>query len=73
MNWAQEQRVRWIGDMLRVYGFINRSHIERMFRVSTPQASADIKVFQRLNPGAMRLDKSAKAYVAAPSLNGEER
>ena len=65
MNWAQEQRIKWIGDMLRVYGFVNRAHIERMFRVSTPQASLDLSLFKKMHPNAAEYDLSSKAYKAS--------
>jgi hypothetical protein len=65
VRWFERHRLEWIAETLRVFGFINREHIERKFGVSTPQASADLQEFQRLYPTAMRYDKSAKRYVAA--------
>ncbi len=53
----------WIAETLRVFGFINREHIERKFGVSTPQASLDLRQFQRLHPGAMTYDASVKRYI----------
>ncbi len=72
MNWAQEQRIKWIGDMLHVYGFVNRSHIERMFRVSTPQASHDLKLFRNMHPGAAEYDAITKTYKPRTPHQGEE-
>jgi hypothetical protein len=63
MRWFERHRQDWIAETLRVFGFINREHIEKKFGVSTPQASHDLREFQRLNPGAVTYDKSAKRYV----------
>lgn len=50
--------------MLRVYGFINRRHIETMFGVSTPQASVDLQHFLKANPGLMSYNSNTKRYEA---------
>lgn len=65
MRWFEQHRQEWISETLRVFGFINREHLERKFGISTPQASHDLNVFQRERPNAMNYDKSAKRYVAA--------
>lgn len=67
MNWFTDQRQRWIAETLGIFGFINREHIERKFGVSTPQASMDLREFQKRNPGAVSYDVSAKRYIAALS------
>lgn len=64
MNWFQNERMKWIAEMLNVYGFINREHLERKFGISTPQASADLRRFQRLYPMVVRYDLSRKRYEA---------
>jgi hypothetical protein len=64
VNWFWDQRQRWIAETIGIFGFINREHIERKFGVSTPQASNDLRDFQRLHPGAIEYDKAAKRYVA---------
>jgi hypothetical protein len=51
-----------IAEMLRVYGFINRDHLQRKFRISQPQASKDLQTFQRLHPHALTYDLSEKCY-----------
>lgn len=72
MNWAQEYRVKWIGEMLHVYGFINREHIVRKFRVSVPQARADLAMFKRSNPSAIEYDPRSKLYrLPTPPSTGE--
>lgn len=65
MNWFAQHRQDWIQEMLTVYGFINREHLQRKFGVSVPQASKDLQYFQRNNPHEMRYDLSRKCYVAS--------
>ncbi len=67
MNWFCIQRQEWIAETVRVFGFINREHIVRKFDVSIPQASMDLREFQRGNPGMIVYDKSGKRYVATKS------
>lgn len=63
-RWFEQQRMDWIAETLRVFGFINREHLQRKFGISTPQASLDLAAFMRANPTAMAYDLSAKRYVA---------
>jgi hypothetical protein len=49
-------------ETVRIFGFINRHHIVKKFRVSVPQASADIKQVLNANPTLMTYDASAKTY-----------
>lgn len=65
MNWAKEQRLEFIAKMLHVYGFINREHLVKMFRISIPQAAGDFRTFKSLHPGRMEYDTSRKCYVPA--------
>lgn len=64
-NWFCQQRQEWIEEVLRIFGFINREHLERKFGISTPQASNDLRDFQINNPGWMTYNASAKRYEAA--------
>lgn len=63
-RWFEQHRMEWIAETLRVFGFINREHLQRKFGVSTPQASLDLAAFMRARPTAMFYDPSAKRYVA---------
>lgn len=63
-RWFNKYRHEWIAETLRVFGFINRIHLQRKFGISTPQASIDLNDFMRNNPKAMTYDPSAKQYVA---------
>src|SRR5688572_3900722 len=60
VRWCEQQRQEWIAETLRVFGYINRQHLERKFGISTPQASKDLSAFARANPRAMVYDVSAK-------------
>ena len=62
-RWYTNHRMEWIAETLRVFGFINREHIQRKFGLSTPQASLDLKRFQRLNPNACEYNLQAKRFV----------
>mgnify|MGYP000868154754 CR=1 FL=1 len=80
MAWAEDYRQNWIAETIRVFGFINRTHLMRKFGISSQQASHDLGVFQTLRPGVMAYDKNAKRYVrcetdprpAAPGIQGDE-
>lgn len=63
-HWFTRHRQEWIAETIRVFGFINREHIERKFGISTAWASVDLRTFQAENPGAIEYDKSAKRYNA---------
>lgn len=68
-RWFLQQRMEWIAETLRVFGYINREHLERKFGISTPQASKDLAAFQLAHPTAMAYDSSAKCYVANRPLD----
>lgn len=74
MTYYVQLRMTWIAETLRVFGFINRHHIERKFGVSTVQASVDLKRFAELHPGTMRYDAKEKRYlVTTPPERGTVR
>jgi hypothetical protein len=62
MNWFVEQRQIWIAEMLDIYGFINREHLEKKFRVSTPQASGDLRMYLKSNSHTVLYNTSTKRY-----------
>ena len=61
-NWCEQQRIDWIRETLRVFGFINREHLQRKFGISQPQASKDLTAFQKAHPGTVRYNLTAKRY-----------
>jgi hypothetical protein len=69
VNWFADQRQAWIAEMLTVYGFINREHLQRKFGISQPQASLDLQTFARAHPRVMQYDLSRKAYVRVDPPN----
>lgn len=64
-RWLFKHRQEWIAHMVRIYGFINREHLEKKFEISTPQAFSDLRNFQTKNPGVLDYNKSAKRYEDA--------
>jgi hypothetical protein len=66
MNWFAQARQDWIEETLHVFGFINREHLVRKFGISMPQASSDLQVYQRVNPGAVRYSLSRMRYEVVP-------
>lgn len=63
-RWFAQHRQEWIAETLRVFGFINRQHIEKKFSISTPQASLDLAEFQQRHPDAVTYNRSTKRYEA---------
>lgn len=70
-TWAFDYRVAWIAESVRIFGAINRMHVQRKFRVSIPQASADFAETMRRYPGLMTYDTSAKTYIFSGSVENE--
>lgn len=73
MRWFERHRIEWIAETLRVFGFINREHIERKFGISTPQASLDLSEFQRLYPAAITYNKASKRYERTETVSSESQ
>jgi len=63
-RWYKNYRMEWIAETLRVFGYINREHLVRKFGLSTPQASIDLRDFQKLHPNAVTYNLTAKRYAA---------
>ena len=63
-HWFAQHRQEWIAETLRVFGFINREHLMRKFSISQPQASKDLREYQRRSSGSMSYNLSAKRYEA---------
>ena len=61
-NWFKEQRINWILEMIEIYEYINRIHIQRKFGVSVVQASQDLRDTMRRYPGKMEYDIAEKRY-----------
>lgn len=66
MSWFQRQRSEWIIETVRIFGFINREHIERKFEVTSAIASLDLRAVMAEHPNLIHYNKSAKRYEAVP-------
>lgn len=62
MNFAQTMRLIWIDAQLTLGSDIQRADIARMFLISIPQASADLKAYRRVFPEGITYDARAKCY-----------
>lgn len=61
LTWAQEVRQDYLAGRLMLVGAFNRSDLCRQFRISTPQASVDIRAFLAAHP-EVHYDASAKCF-----------
>lgn len=62
MNWFKRHRIEWILETIRIYGFMNREHVERKFGISTPQASMDFRDAMK-ECQWIKYDPNAKRYI----------
>ena len=62
MNYAVEQRIRFIEESLAADGFVTRAAIVEKFRISKPQATSDLKTYLRLAPDNLSYDLSQRQY-----------
>lgn len=68
MNYAVDLRLRMIDFLLCHYGYIGRAHLIDLFGISTPTASADFALYQKLFPGNTHYDLSDKRYNRLPTF-----
>ena len=61
---AQQIRMIWIDARIVGAGRLNRVDITTAFRISVPQAAADIRMYGDLHPGRLRYDRRARTYHA---------
>lgn len=66
--WAQRQRLEHISRILYWRGWIRRIDLTSFYGISPQQASADLVVFQTLQPGACYYDTHRKRYEAAKNF-----
>jgi len=67
-RWGQDRRLEFIDWRLRWDGRINRSDLTSFFGISIPQASLDIAKYLEMAPSNAVYDRSARVYVASPTL-----
>lgn len=58
-------RQEWIAYNLDNFGFINRADIKARFGMSIVQASIDLSLFQKQNPGVLTYNKFTRRYEVA--------
>jgi predicted DNA-binding transcriptional regulator YafY len=64
IKWSQERRLQFIDFRLQWEGRINRRDLTEFFKISVPQASADIAQYAQLVPNNIAYDSSSRTYVA---------
>lgn len=64
MSLAIKKRLKFIESRLFWEGKIRRKHLEDFFKISTPQATKDIKHYSDLAPDNLEYDTKGKQYVA---------
>lgn len=67
VKWSQERRLQFIDFRLQWGGRINRRDVTDFFKISVPQASADIARYAEVAPGNLEYDTSSRTYVATPA------
>jgi hypothetical protein len=68
VKWSQERRLQFIDFRLQWGGQINRRDLTEFFKISVPQASADIARYAELVPGNIEYDTSSRIYVATSAF-----
>jgi hypothetical protein len=68
VKWSQERRLQFIDFRLQWGGRINRRDVTDFFKISVPQASADIARYAELVPGNLEYDTSSRSYVATSAF-----
>jgi len=68
LRWGVEQRLEFIEFRLFWEDGLNRSDIVNFFEVSVPQASNDLRLYQRIAPKNVRYDTRLKRYFASDSF-----
>lgn len=64
VKWSQERRLQFIDFRLQWEGRINRKDVTEFFKISVPQASADIARYVELAPNNLQYDTSSRTYIA---------
>jgi hypothetical protein len=67
-RWGPERRLEFVDFRLRWERTVNRGELVDFFRISTPQASADLAHYAQLAPENMSYDASLKTYRATASF-----
>lgn len=65
IKWSQERRLQFIDFRLQWEGRINRRDLTEFFKISVPQASADISRYVELAPDNLHYDTSSRTYIGS--------
>ena len=68
-TWSGRERLAYIERLAYWRGWVRRTDICARFKISLPQASADISEYIRLNKAALRYDRQSKRYVGLPAMD----
>lgn len=68
MNYAQEQRIRFIDCMLVYYGQVGRKEVCDFFAVSEPTATRDFRLYADVAPDNLVMDRSSKTWIRSGSF-----
>lgn len=66
--WTQNRRFEFIEWKLFWDGALNRSDLEEMFEISTPQASVDLRRYRELAGENIEYDATDKAFKPTPQM-----
>lgn len=69
INWGVERRMEFIEFRLAWEGGVRRADLRRTFRVSEPQASKDLALYQSRAPENAQYDRVEKMYVAGDGFS----
>jgi hypothetical protein len=61
-QWAAAERLRYVERCAYWRGTINRSDLQRLYGLSSAQASSDLQRYTELNPGALTYNLRLKRY-----------
>lgn len=62
LNYAVEQRLRFIDYLLYRYGHINRHVLREYFGVATATATRDFTIYKKLAPNNMQYSPEMRSY-----------
>lgn len=62
MNYAKEQRLRFIDFLLATYGYIGRNEVMAFFGISAAQATRDFRDYKEIAPNNCLYNVTLKRY-----------
>jgi hypothetical protein len=69
MNYAQEQRLRFIDCMLVYYGYIGRQELCDFFGVGEATATRDFRLYGKIASDNLVMDTKAKCWQKSKNFN----